>query len=153
MHVIASGGYPEKAVICIRADGSGDVTHSHVVWRSPRGVAYIPSPLIADGLAFIVQDSPGLLSCFEVASGKQLWKERLSGEITASPVRADGLLYLADESGTTYVVRAGREYQLVATNQLDEGALATPAIAGGRIYLRTARHLYCIGTDAKESKS
>lgn len=149
-HVIASGGYPEKLVLCVRADGSGDVTHSHVVWRSSRGVAYVPSPLIADELAYIVQDGPALLSCFEVASGKLVWKQRFRGEFTASPVRAGGLLYLANESGTTFVLRAGREYELVATNQLDEGVLATPALAGGRIYLRTAHHLYCIGTDAKE---
>jgi outer membrane protein assembly factor BamB len=152
-HVIASGGYPEKLILCIRADGSGDVTNSHVVWRTSRGVAYVPSPLIADGLAYIIQDGPGLLSCFEIASGKQMWKQRLRGEFTASPVRADGLLYLANESGTVFVVRAGREYELVATNQLDEGALATPAIAGGRIYLRTAHHLYCIGRATKENKS
>jgi outer membrane protein assembly factor BamB len=151
-HVIVSGGFPEKTVLCIRTDGNGDVTASHIAWRSTKNVAYIPSPLMADGLAYVVRDNPGLLACFDVASGKVVWSVRLRGEFSASPVLADGLLYLANETGEIFVVKAGRKFEQVAVNQLDEGTLATPAIAGGVIYHRTTHFLYCIaaGTTATE---
>jgi outer membrane protein assembly factor BamB len=143
-HVVATGGFPEEFILRIRADGTGDVTDTHVVWRSHKGVPYVPSPLIADGLVYFVADKE-MMTCCESASGKQVWKERLHGAFTASPVLAGGLLYVANEAGETFVVKAGRQYERMAVNQLDEGTLATPAIAGGRIYLRTTHHLYCIG--------
>jgi outer membrane protein assembly factor BamB len=143
-YVVASGGYPEKEIVCVRGDGQGDVSDTHVVWRSRRGVAYVPSPLIAGDLVYLLQDS-GVLSCLEVASGKQVYKQRVRGSFSASPVLAHGRLYLSNETGETLVIKEGQTFELVATNSLDEGTLATPAIAGGRIYLRTTQNLYCIG--------
>jgi outer membrane protein assembly factor BamB len=142
--VFATGGYPEKNLLAIRADGSGDVTDTHVAWRSNSGVAYVPSPLYHDGLLYLVSDG-GVATCFEAKSGKQLWQERLAGAFTSSPVLAGGRVYVTNESGRTHVFEAGRTFRRAATNDLGERVLATPAICGGRVYLRTSQALYCIG--------
>jgi outer membrane protein assembly factor BamB len=143
--VFATGGFPEKEIVAIRAEGTGDVTKSHVAWRTGKGVAYVPSPVYHEGHLYVLADG-GMLTCFEAASGKQAWQERLAGGFTASPVLAGDKLYVNSESGKTTVVRVGPRFELVATNDIGEGIMATPAIPGGRIFLRTEHHLYCIGT-------
>jgi outer membrane protein assembly factor BamB len=135
----ASGGYPEKEVLAIRPGGD-------IAWRSSRGVAYVPSPLAHGGLAYLVQDGPGLLTCFRGATGEVVWKERLRGNFTASPALTHDYLYLANEEGRTFVIKAGPKFELVAENDLEEGCLASPAFGGGQVFLRTAHHLYCIGS-------
>ncbi len=145
--VFATGGYPEKEVLAIRADGSGDVTKSHVAWRSRKVVAYVPSPIYHDGHLYVVSDG-GVAGCFEAKTGKQLWQDRLQGAFTASPVLAGGLLYATSEAGKTFLFKAGPKFEVVATNDLGERALATPAICGGQVFLRTDKHLYCLGRPA-----
>lgn len=142
--VFATGGYPEKEILAIRADGTGDVTKSHIVWRSGKGVAYVPSPLYHEGHLYVVADG-GMVSCLKAATGEPVWQERLQGGFTSSPVLVGGLLLVTNEAGKTFVLKAGPKFQLVATNSLDESVLATPAISGGRLFLRTSSHLYCIG--------
>jgi outer membrane protein assembly factor BamB len=142
--VFATGGFPEKQILAIRADGRGDVTASHVAWRTGKGVAYVPSPLHHDGRLYMVTDN-GIATCFEAATGKQLWQDRLQGAFTASPVLAGGLLYFTNEAGKTFVLKAGPKFEIVATNDLGEAVMATPAICGGQVYLRTNRHLFCLG--------
>jgi outer membrane protein assembly factor BamB len=106
--VFASGGYPEKEVMCIRGDGVGDVSSTHVVWRSQRGAAYVPSPLAHAGLLYLAQDDSGMVSCVRADSGELVWKERLSRRFTSSPLLAGG--YLSSEEGKTHG-RAGRARQ------------------------------------------
>ncbi|GIW82470.1 MAG: serine/threonine protein kinase [Gemmatales bacterium] len=143
-YVIASGGYPDKEILCIRADGRGDVTDSHIVWRSRNGVTYVPSPVCHNGLVYIVNDN-GIATCFEGRSGNQLWSQRLGGSFSASPVLVKDKLYVPDETGKLFVFKAGRQFELLAQNDLNDGGFASPVICGNRIYLRTLHALYCIG--------
>jgi outer membrane protein assembly factor BamB len=142
--VFATGGYPEREILAIRADGAGDVTRSHIVWRTSKGVTYVPSPLYHDGSLYVVNDT-GVATRFEGTTGKQIWQGRLTGEFSSSPVLAGGLLYATNEAGTTFVMKAGPSFEVVARNDLADGGFATPAIAGGQVFLRTNRFLYCLG--------
>ena len=143
--VFATGGYPEKTILAIRADGQGDVTKSHVAWRSTSGVAYVPSPVYHEGRLYVVSDG-GVATCFDPASGKQAWQGRLRGAFTSSPVLVGDRLYVSNEAGQTFVLKTGPKFEVLATNDLAEATYATPAICGGQVFLRTDGHLYCIGT-------
>lgn len=143
--VFASGGYPEKELLAIRADGSGDVSKSHVVWRTGKGVTYVPSPIYHDGHLYVVNDS-GVATCFEASSGKQVWQDRLDGSFSSSPVLVGDLLYVTNETGKTFVLKTGPKFEVIAGNELADGGFATPTVCGGRIFLRTNHHLWCIGS-------
>jgi outer membrane protein assembly factor BamB len=142
--VFSSGGYPEKELLAIRPDGSGDVSASHIAWRTSKGVTYVPSPLYHDGLLYVVNDG-GFATCFDAKTGGQVWQERLDGSFSASPVLAGDAVLVTNEAGTTYVFRAGRTFELIATNKLESGGFASPVVSSGRIYLRTDNALYCVG--------
>lgn len=142
--VFVTGGFPEKEILAIRADGTGDVSKSHVVWRSAKGVAYVPSPLYDAGRLYVLADS-GMASCFDAKSGKPLWQERLPGVFTASPVLAGDALYAVNEAGRTYVVSAGPQFQVRSTNDAFGPVLATPAICAGQVFIRTKDSLVCLG--------
>jgi outer membrane protein assembly factor BamB len=143
-HVFATGGFPEREILAIRADGSGDVTKTHIAWRTKKGVTYVPSPLYHAGRLYVVNDQ-GMATCFDAKRGREVWSERLGGAFTSSLVLAGDLIYATSEEGKTYVFKASDKFERVAVNDVGEGVLATPAAAGGRIYLRTAGSLYCIG--------
>lgn len=143
-HVFATGGYPQKEILCVKADGQGDVTSTHVVWRSKRGVSYVPSPLLYDGRLYVVSDN-GVLTVYNPASGEALSTLRLGGNFSASPVAAAGHIFITDERGTTYVLTPGDQPEVVEKNSLESGGFASPVMAGNRIYLRTAGALYCLG--------
>jgi outer membrane protein assembly factor BamB len=142
--VYACAGFPKRNFLCIRANGSGDVTQTHVVWRRDGNCGYVPSLLLADGLLYMTVDE-GKLVCFEAKTGKVVWEEKVRGKFSASPVLAAGHIYLPSEAGVTLVFKPGRKFELVAENDLADGGFATPVILGGRIYLRTLHQLYCIG--------
>ncbi|MEX2307966.1 MAG: PQQ-binding-like beta-propeller repeat protein [Pirellulales bacterium] len=150
-NVYASGNVPEKLMLCVRGDGRGDVTESHVLWHDNQRVTYVPSPLLLRRHLFIVADS-GTAYCRDANSGIVVWKKRLGGNFFASPVLAGGNVYATSEMGVTHVFRAGPEFERVAENDLGETCLATPVICGGRIFLRTIAHLYCIGPSNKDAK-
>jgi outer membrane protein assembly factor BamB len=139
-----TGGYPEHHLLGIRPDGEGNVTKTHILWRDTKGVSYVPSPVAAGPHFFVVSDE-GLASCLEAKTGKRLWMERLGSHHSASPVAADGLLYFPDDGGVTHVVKAGPAFEVVAKNAVGEACFASPALSRGRIYLRTAKSLFCIG--------
>lgn len=143
-HVYASGGYPQKEILCIRADGTGDVSDTHVAWRAARGVSYEPSPLVHDGLVYFA--SSGIVTCFDVATGEEVWKKRIGGGVSSSFVLVGDKLLIGDESGVTTVFQPGREGKVLAKNDLKERIMASPAVDGdNRLLLRTQHHLYCIG--------
>ena len=142
--VYASAGFPKRNFLCIRANGNGDVTKTHVVWKRDGNCAYVPSLLLADGLLYMAVDE-GKLICFEANTGKVVWEEKVRGKFSASPVLAGGHIYLVSEAGVTFVFKPGRQFELVAQNDLADGGFATPVVLGGRIYLRTLHRLYCIG--------
>jgi outer membrane protein assembly factor BamB len=139
----ASGGYPEHSILAIRGDGSGDVTATHVAWQAHKGVTYVPSPVCYDGRLYVINED-GVATCFDAASGKELWHKRTNGPFTASPIIAGGKLFITSEAGATFVLTAGPQYELLATNEIGSPVMATPAICGGQIFMRTADQLYCI---------
>jgi outer membrane protein assembly factor BamB len=148
--IFASGGFPEKEILAIRADGSGDVTDSHIVWRTGKGVTYVPSPIYHDGHLYVVTDG-GIAYCYDANSGDEVWQKRLEGKFSASPVIADGKLFVTNEAGVTTVLKASPEFEVLAVNDLAADGHATPAIAGGRIYLRAGETLYCVGADERQA--
>jgi len=145
--VFASGGYPKAETVCVKADGSGKI-----VWKNTQK-SYEQSMLAHDGYVYAVTDG-GIAYCWRATDGKEMWRGRLKGPISASPVLHKGNIYLSNEMGTTYVFTATPDkFNLVSTNQLGTDAFATPTISGGKIYIRVGQGsggsrkeiLYCIG--------
>ena len=143
-YVFVTSGYPERHIVAIRPDGSGNVTGTHVAWRTNRGAAYVPSPIIVGPYLLVVAAS-GIASCFDARTGKRHWMERLPGGHSPSTVSADGLVYFTSDRGVTTIVRPGKTFNLIAQNELGEQISASPAISQGQFFLRTHQHLYCIG--------
>jgi outer membrane protein assembly factor BamB len=139
-----TGGFPERHVLAIRPDGTGDVTATHIAWRTMKGAGYVPSPVAWDHHVFLVTDD-GVATCWESKTGKQCWQQRLGRRHHASPVVAEGRLYVTDAEGSTYVLAAGAKYDLLAKNAFGEECSASPAVSGGHMFYRTAHHLWCIG--------
>ena len=144
-YVFATGGYPERHTLAIRPGGKGNVTDTHIAWRTTRGAAYVPSPIISGRYLLMVADS-GIASCFEARTGKRHWMERLPGGHSPSPVSADGLVYFVSDRGVTTIVRPSETFAVIAKNELGESVSASPAISQSQIFLRTHQHLYCIGS-------
>jgi hypothetical protein len=137
----------EHGLLAIRPGGQGDVKESHVAWREDRGVAEVPSPLVYRGQVYMVKDG-GILSSLDAASGRLLYRTRLGprGAYFASPVAGDGKIYAASYSGVVTVLAAGETFHCLASNDLHEPILATPAIAAGKLYIRTQQRLCAFGT-------
>ena len=137
-------GFYQPELLAVRVDGRGDVTSSHVAWKYTRGVPLTPSPLLAGDELYIVSDN-GILTCLDARTGREHWRQRLSGNFSASPVFADGRVYLISESGESTVLAAGREFRKLATNRLDGSFLASMAVSAGGLFFRSDTHLYRIG--------
>ncbi len=131
--------------VLVDASGKGDVTATHVKWRVNQIPEGLSSPVIADGHVYRVHN-PGILKCFELASGKEMYSTRLDGiSVPSSPIATpDGRIYFAS-AGKTFVVKAAPKFELLATNDLDEPTAASAAISQGRIFLKGNRHLFCVG--------
>jgi hypothetical protein len=144
--VFAAAGYPDRNRMGVRVDGSGDVTGTHVAWKSRRQVTYVPSPVYHDGHFYSLLDE-GFLCCFNAKTGETVWDQRLEGRFRSSLVLAGGNGYATNDKGVTTVFRATpKGFESLSVNDLKEFCYSTPAIANGRIYLRTGKHLYCIGS-------
>ncbi len=141
--VFITAGFPEHHILAIRPDGMGDVTQTHIVWRTTQGAAYVPSPIIEGDYVLVVSDA-GVAHCFEAKTGRLVWKERL-GEQHASLVSAEGRVYFLNDKGVTNVVKVGPQFERVAQNEIGEKCFASPAISRGQIFLRGDEHLFCIG--------
>jgi outer membrane protein assembly factor BamB len=141
--VVITSGYPEYHTLAIKADGQGKVGAEKVAWRTIKGAVYVPSPIIEKEFFLIISEG-GVAHCFETATGKILWQERM-GTHHASLVSANGLVYFLNDDGVMNVVRAGREFERVAQNKIGERTFASPAISNGRIFIRGAKHLFAIG--------
>ncbi len=129
-------------MIAVRPQGTGDITES-IVWRSNKSVPKRPSQILVDNLMFMMNDS-GVASCIDAKTGQEVWTKRISGEYWASPLYADGLIYCFSQTGTILVFKATREFEQVAENKLDDGFLASPAVNGTSLILRSKSHLYRI---------
>jgi outer membrane protein assembly factor BamB len=136
-------GFPTGQLLAIRPDGRGDVTATHVAWRVARGVPTKPSLLLAGDLLFMIGDT-GIATCLQATTGAEVWRARVGGTFSASPLLAEGRVYFFDEDGKTTVIEAGRTYKVLAENQLGEGFMASPASDGEALILRTRTHVYAI---------
>jgi outer membrane protein assembly factor BamB len=115
-----------------------------VLWHVSTGAPYISSLVYYDGLLYMVGDV-GVVACIETKTGERLWQQRIGGVFSASPVAGDGKIYFLSENGETIVMRAGRSPEVLARNKIDGRTLASPAISGGRLFLRTDDALIAIG--------
>jgi outer membrane protein assembly factor BamB len=146
--VYVMSGHREPNLLAVKLGREGDLTNSDaIVWKNDRGNSYSASPVLQDGKLYFISDN-GMLSCLNAATGEAYYKQQRLPKpynFKASPVAANGKLYLATEEGDVVVVKMGEKYEVLATNTLpDEMFIATPAIAGGSIYLRGQNALYCI---------
>ena len=144
--IFISTGYSKSQIMAVRPGGKGVVTDTHVAWRYARSaVPEKPSMLLVDDLLYMVDDKGGIVTCLEARTGKEIWSERIGGNYSASPIYTDGRLYFFSEEGKTTVLAPGRAFKKLAENKLDEGFMASPAVADQSFFLRTKTHLYRIG--------
>ena len=139
-YVVTDFGKPE--LWAIRLDGRGDVTESHVQWKYTSSVCSTPSVVLVDDLIYFVTDKTGVASCLDAKTGKLVWKHRIGGKFSTSPLAVAGKIYFFDRDGKTTVIAQGRKFQKLAVNTLESGCMASPAIIGDTLYLRTATALY-----------
>jgi outer membrane protein assembly factor BamB len=131
-----------------RVDGLGDVSNSHIVWRHIKGMPSLAGALLYQNVLYVVHNA--IVSTFDPETGEMLRRERIRaalGDYYASPVAGDGKIYLASLEGKVTVLRAGADWEILSTADLGEQLIATPAIAGGRVYIRTEKKLYCFGSE------
>ena len=154
LFVVASGRAPERPIFVVRAGARGDVTpregrtsNASVAWsRTARG-PYMPTPLIYGGLVYVLANN-GVLDAYDLHTGDEIYRQRLpyvGSGYSASPVAADGKIYLSSEDGEMLVIAAGRDYRHIATSSMNELLMATPALSDGTMYVRTAHSLVAIG--------
>lgn len=136
-------GQPGDVLDANAPDGENDRA-LRVVWKSKRNVPKKPSLQLAGDLLFSIDDG-GIAACLEASTGQELWRERIGGNYSASPLFAEGRIYFFSEEGKTTVVAAERAFKKLAENQLEDGFMASPAVSGKALFLRTRRHLYRIG--------
>ncbi len=139
-------GYSKPELWAVDASGRGDVTGTHVRWRRQRNIPKRSSPVLVDGLLYLVTDK-GVASCVEAATGEEVWLERIGGNFSASLMHADGRIYFCSEEGETVVIKPARHYVELARNRLAAGLMASPVAAGDSLFLRTRTHLYRIRAD------
>ncbi len=131
-------------LVAINPIGEGDIT-KNIAWRSNKGVPKRPSQILLGDSLFMMNDS-GVASCLDAKTGQEIWTKRLPGEYWASPLYANGLIYCFSQQGDIPVFKASREFELVTENKLDDGFVASPAVAGNALILRSKTHLYRIET-------
>jgi outer membrane protein assembly factor BamB len=141
--VYLTTGYAGSPMWAMTLEGAGDVTESGVVWRYAKNIPRKPSPLLINDLLFLLDDS-GVMTCLEAKTGEEIWKERIGGTYSASPLYADGRIYCFSEQGKTYVLKPGRTLEVLSESQLDAGFMSSPAVTGKSLILRTKTHLYRI---------
>lgn len=142
-----------KPVYAIRPGASGDISlrggatsNQYVAWCQPQAGSYHPTPLLSDGLLYVLHDR-GFLACYDAKTGAEVYRKRIGGgaaAFTASPWAYDGKLFCLSEDGDTFVVQAGKEFKLLGRNRLGDMALASPAVADGSLFVRTQTRLYCL---------
>ncbi|MFN7138012.1 MAG: PQQ-binding-like beta-propeller repeat protein [Limisphaerales bacterium] len=134
-------GNPRGELWAVKPDGEGVVNDSHVVWKVKRNVPTRPSLVLSGDLIFMVDDG-GIATCLEAKSGKEVWRERIGGNFSASPLLAEGRVYFFNEEGKTVVIEAGREFKVLSENELGNGFMASAAVSGKSLILRSRTHLY-----------
>lgn len=147
---VTGGAYGDRFLVVYRLSGEGAETRAETLWKTNRGVSAISSPVIYDGKLFTVS-VPGIMTVYEAATGKQIWKKRLDGEHYASLVAGDGKVYAVSTEGSVTVVAAS-EPSVLAVNELDGTVYSSPAISNGCLMIRTSSHLFCIEGEARQAR-
>ncbi len=155
--LIVTSGYPAgRSMYAFRAGAQGDIslkegqeTHQFLAWRTAKGSPYTPTPIVYGEFLYVCSDN-GVFSAYHVKTGEVVYQQRLPSTFSASPVAADGKLYLSSEDGDVFVVKAGAKFELLATNPMGEALMATPALTEGNIILRGQTHIYGV-TEAADS--
>jgi len=145
-YVVGSIKLDNHAVYAIRPGGKGKIADDQLVWQVSDNIPHVPSPLLVGTELYVVHDK-GVAMCLDALSGEVVWKKRLGGNFRASPLQVRDRIYFCNQEGTTTIVEAGREFKVLATNQLDGNFLASPAIAARALFLRSETHLYRIEDD------
>jgi outer membrane protein assembly factor BamB len=134
-------GFQEPSLLAVRLDGRGDVTKKQVAWSLKRGAPLTPSPLLVGDELYMITDN-GIATCVDAATGKEHWKARVGGNHSASPIYADGRIYFLSEEGESVVIAPGKEFKVLAKSELDGETLASMAVSGGSIFVRSRTYLY-----------
>jgi len=141
---VASGFQNRGYTIGLKTGGPGMIPASQRLWTCQKYSADCPSPVIHNGHVFFIRDD-GMASCLDLTTGEARWQERLfSDNVKVSPVAADGKVYFMSGQGNCVVVKAEPRLQVLATNELKEATLSSPAISGGQLFVRTDQRLYCV---------
>ena len=158
--VVASGRAPERPIFAIRPGARGDITPgsgqastAQVAWHKTGRGSYMPTPLIYDGLLYVLLNQ-GLLDAYALATGEDVYRERIPHQgsgFSGSPIAADGRLYLSSEDGEVFVIKAGRTFELLGRYSMGEPLMATPALAGDAMYVRGERHLTAVASSAQRA--
>jgi len=161
-HFYLTAGFPTYHVMCIKPNGSGNVSenlinpmtkeskpnpNSHVVWHESKGAGYVPSPVAHGDYIYLVHDD-GRGSCRNAMTGELYWLERLGKHHHGSGIEADGNIFFIDDEGITHVLKAGKEFEVIAKNAIGEGCFSSPAFSKGQIFIRGTKHLFCIGKES-----
>ncbi len=141
--VLVTTGFGPTTLLAIDPQGTGDITQTQIAWQLQRGIPKTPSLIAWDDLVFLISDD-GIALCIDANSGDVVWRQRLGGNYSASPILVAGRLYFTSEEGVTTVVAATRQFQKLATNDLQEAVLASPAVADKAIFIRTETAIYRI---------
>jgi len=135
----------EECLLAVRLGGRGDVSKTHVLWKYKKSLPQVPAPLLYDGVLYMVRDG-GIMTSMDPSNGEVIKQARIKEAIEgfySSPVAAEGKIYVSSESGKVIVLKAGKEWERLAVNDLGEEIWATPALVDGRVFLRTGSSLYC----------
>ncbi len=143
--VFAASGFGNPRLRAVKLKQDGEETTRKVVWETNRNVPMMPSAVFVKPYLFVVSEN-GFAMCLEAATGKVKWRERLGGNYSASPVAADESIYFLSEEGETVVVPANGKFEIIARNSLRESCQASMAVAQGQLFIRTQKHLFCIGS-------
>ena len=135
-------GFPRAQLWAVRIGGQGDITDTHVDWRVAKSVPSMPSQLLVGQLIYMIHD--GVATCLEAKTGRTVWQQRIAGKYSASPLFVDGKIYFFSQEGKATVIRAGDSYEQLALNELGDGFMASPAVTGRSLILRSRSHLYRI---------
>jgi outer membrane protein assembly factor BamB len=155
--VFVAGGNPSRPVFAIRKAATGDISlqkdqtsNAHVAWSTSRGGAYMPTPIVVGKVLYVLREN-GVLSAYRASNGESLYQQRLGngGYFSASPVAARGQLYMVNDDGEAFVVRAGEKFELLKQNAMGEMCFATPALSGDMLIVRTRSHVYGIAESKK----
>ncbi len=146
-YVIGSVSQDHFAIYAVRP-GKGQLTEEQIVWKNSSGIGHVPSPLLVGKEIYAVDDK-GITSCLDAMTGKAHWKERLGGNYRASPIEIRGRIYTCSREGVCHVLAGGKKYKVLATNKLDGTLMASPAVAGRALFIRSGTHLYRIEKPGK----